>query len=62
MSENQNKKGENFATAICMIIVVVFVFIGYMSCCNSETDYNVAKDPNGFLGYSDDFWDWLADQ
>ncbi len=62
MSENKKKDGTDWATMLGVLIVVVFVFIGYMSCCNSEPDPNAGRDPNGFLGYSDDFWEWLADQ
>lgn len=63
MSENnKNNKSDWWAYLIGVAIAVVFFFVGYMSCCNSEPDYNAGRDPNGFLGYSDDFWEWVSDK
>jgi hypothetical protein len=31
-------------------------------CSGGEADNSIAYDPDGFLGYSDSFWDWWADQ
>lgn len=44
-----------------MIIVVFFVIMGYLS-CNSDSGIDVVHDPNGFMGYSDSFWEWLGKQ
>lgn len=61
MSE-KNNNSSNQASIVGALIVIVFVLIGYLTCCNSEPDPNAGRDPNGFLGYSDDFWEWLGDQ
>ncbi len=29
--------------------------------CSSGSKSDIARDPDGFLGYSDDFWDWYAE-
>lgn len=64
MSQTNNtekKGGADWGTIIAVIVVVAFFVIGYLS-CNSEPSTDVVHDPNGFMGYSDDFWDWLGDQ
>ena len=61
MSENNNKGGETIAAVIMIAIVVLFIALG-VATCNSESSIDVVHDPNGFMGYSDDFWEWMADQ
>ncbi len=29
--------------------------------CSSGSKSDIARDPNGFLGYSDSFWDWYGE-
>ncbi len=29
--------------------------------CSSGSKSDIAHDPDGFLGYSDDFWDWYVE-
>lgn len=61
MSQNNNKNSGNGATIIGVLVVVFFIILGIIS-CNSESDIDVVHDPNGFMGYSDSFWEWMADQ
>ena len=62
MSQNNGNKG---GAIIGIIIVVVFIIIACASCsggCSSGSKSDIARDPNGFLGYSDDFWEWAMKQ
>ena len=54
----ENKKGGGIAL---IIIVVVFFVIAFASCGDSGSKRDVAHDPDGFLGYSDSFWEWYAE-
>ncbi|MBQ4640282.1 MAG: hypothetical protein IJB69_07190 [Clostridia bacterium] len=61
MSQNNNKNSGNGATIIGVLVVVFFVVVAILS-CNSDSGIDVVHDPNGFMGYSDSFWEWLGDQ
>ena len=54
---NENKNGASIGL---IIAVVVAIAIGLASCGDSGSKRDVAHDPNGFLGYSDSFWEWYA--
>lgn len=41
---------------IASLILLFLVLMVLGGCSSSKTD--VAHDPNGFLGYSDSFWEW----
>ena len=38
---------------------VITIFLSLAGCSGSRRD--VVHDKNGFLGYSDSFWEWYAD-
>lgn len=43
---------------------ILVLFLALLMClslfaCGGDR-YDVGHDENGFLGYSDDFWDWYA--
>ena len=63
MSENKGgNSGGTLGAVIITIIIAVFVFSGFSSCSGgSSNKSDIAYDPNGFLGYSDSFWEWYAD-
>lgn len=61
MAENNQNGGNTVAGIIGVVIVVFFIVLGVIS-CNSESSIDVVHDPNGFMGYSDGFWEWLGDQ
>ena len=62
MSDNKgSSNGGNIGAVIITIILAVFVFSGFSSCSGSGNKSDIAHDPNGFLGYSDSFWEWYAD-
>ena len=44
-----------------IILVVFFILLALSSCSGGGSKRDVAHDPNGFLGYSDDFWDWYVE-
>ncbi len=44
-----------------IIVAVIFALITLVTCFGQE-DKDVTHDPNGFLGYSDSFWEWWAKQ
>ena len=47
-----------FAAAIIIAIIIAF----FTMCSGGEVDNSIAYDSDGFLGYSDSFWDWWGDQ
>lgn len=53
---SNNTKGTIF------IVVVVVVFIILAAITYSQPRIDVVHDPDGFLGYSDGFWEWQAQQ
>lgn len=44
------------------VVVVVVVFIILAAITYSQPRKDVVHDPDGFLGYSDSFWEWQAQQ
>lgn len=52
------KNGGNLGIIIVLVIAIVF---GLASCGSGGSKRDVAHDPDGFLGYSDSFWEWYAD-
>ena len=60
MAQGNGNKG---GAVIGIIIVVVFIILACVSCSGGgSSKKDIARDPNGFLGYSDDFWEWAAKQ
>lgn len=55
---NEKKNGGFIGPIIAVVIAIV---IGLASCGDSGSKRDVAHDPDGFLGYSDSFWEWYAD-
>ena len=59
---NNNTNNNKGGTIIGIILVIVFVVIAFASCGGgSSSKRDIAHDPNGFLGYSDEFWDWYVE-
>ena len=50
--------GSNFGSIIIVVIAIMFALA---SCGGGGSKSNPAYDPDGFLGYSDGFWEWYAD-
>lgn len=40
-------------------LVIIFAVVLAILTFAGGNDYDPAHDPNGFLGYSDDFWEWV---
>ena len=57
---NGKKKGGKPGAMIATIVIIIALALGLARCGNSGSKRNVAHDPNGFLGYSDSFWEWYA--
>lgn len=55
---NDKKNGSNLGP---IIAVILFVVLAFASCSDSGSSKSVAYDPDGFLGYSDSFWEWYVD-
>ncbi len=56
---NDKKNGSNLGP---IIAVILFIVLAFSSCSDSGSSRrNVAYDPDGFLGYSDSFWDWYVE-
>lgn len=45
--------------AVSLVFVVTLIAM-LMSGCTGGSKKDVTHDPNGFLGYSDSFWEWYA--
>lgn len=55
--DKKNSGGVGF-----VIIVVLFILLSFASCGGSSNhSSDIARDPDGFLGYSDDFWEWYVE-
>ena len=60
---NNNNGGSNKDTIIGFVTIIIFVLIAFASCSSCSSDRSdVGRDPDGFLGYSDDFWEWQMKQ
>ncbi len=44
------------ASIVAIAILIAMLLTG----CSGHKRRDVGHDPNGFLGYSDDFWEWYA--
>lgn len=52
-----NQNGGKTPVIIAIILAVILV-----SCTYSQPKKDVTHDPNGYLGYSDSFWEWQMKQ
>ncbi len=43
---------------IAVILSLTLTFL--LASCSSGSKSDIARDPDGFLGYSDDFWEWYG--
>lgn len=57
---NGNKSGKG-SSIIAVIVIVLFLVMGFASCSDDSSKSDIARDPDGFLGYSDSFWDWYVE-
>ena len=53
-----NKSGGTIGVIIALVIAIA---IGLASCGDSGSKRDVVHDPEGFLDYSDSFWEWYAE-
>ena len=44
------------------VIIIAIIIVFFTMCSGGEVDNSIAYDSDGFLGYSDSFWDWWGDQ
>lgn len=44
-----------------IIVLVIAIVLGVVSCGGGGSKHDVAHDPDGFMGYSDSFWEWYAE-
>ncbi len=42
-------------------IILSLVLGALLAGCSSGSKSDIARDPDGFLGYSDSFWDWYGE-
>lgn len=71
IDEMRRKKGTNddkpekvnnaLAMFICVVTIIILIATSSNG-GNSSYDNSIAYDPDGFLGYSDSFWEWWGDQ
>ena len=62
-NKSNNNNNKNFKDTLALIIIIAFVVIfAFSSCSSAGNKYDVAHDPDGFLGYSDDYWEWQSKQ
>lgn len=60
--EKEGKAVSNNTRGTIFVVVVVVVFIILAAITYSQPRKDVVHDPDGFLGYSDSFWEWQAQQ
>ena len=60
--ENNNQNGGTKDMIIGIIVIVIFIILAFASCSGSGSKRDVSHDPDGFLGYSDSFWEWQMKQ
>lgn len=44
-----------------IIILTVIISLSLAACGESDDRYDIVYDEDGFLGYSDSFWDWYSE-
>lgn len=44
------------------VIIIAIIIVFFTMCSGGEVDNSIAYDSDGFLGYSDSFWEWWGDQ
>lgn len=54
-----NQNGEKTPVGVIVAIIVAIILA---LCTYSQPKKDVSRDPNGFLGYSDSFWEWQMKQ
>ncbi|MBQ7875466.1 MAG: hypothetical protein IJ306_10015 [Oscillospiraceae bacterium] len=69
LQEKNNNNGEStggkyIGCSTFMWVIIIAIIIAFFTMCSGGNDnkYDVVYDEDGFLGYSDSFWDWVADQ
>lgn len=55
-----NKGSGKGAGVIVAIVIAAFILLAVVTYSQPKAD--IAHDPNGFLGYSDSFLEWVGDQ
>lgn len=60
-NQNTPNKGGGIAAIIVIILFFVIAFASCGSSCSGSSKSDIAYDEDGFLGYSDSFWEWYAD-
>lgn len=43
------------------IILALIICLSITACGGSDDRYDIVYDDDGFMGYSDSFWDWYAE-
>ena len=62
MKNNKNNNNNNFPVGKVLIIGCIAAFVIGMVILFANTDSrDIAHDEDGFLGYSDSFWEWYQD-
>ena len=63
-NKDENTKVKEIGCAPFMWVMIIAIIIAFFTMCSSGNDnkYDVVYDEDGFLGYSDSFWDWWGDQ
>ena len=56
MDNKSNNDGGVLKTIIIIAIAVMLAVLTF----GGGDKHDVVHDPNGFLGYSDDFWEWYS--
>ncbi len=60
---NNQNGGKNSLDGIGAIIAIVMaILFAIATFCSSSEKRDVVHDPDGFLGYSDSFWEWQMKQ
>lgn len=54
-------KKSNAGAIVAFIVVLLLIIGGIGSCISDDDKSDIAYDEDGFLGYSDEFWEWYQD-
>lgn len=52
---------KNKAGAIIAFVCIIMFIIGAIGSCSDDDKRDAAYDKDGFMGYSDGFWEWYQD-
>ena len=62
-NSGESAEGKEIGCSVFVWIIIIAIIIAFFTMCSGgEVDNSIAYDSDGFLGYSDSFWEWWGDQ